>query len=145
MVFTTNPYVNYHDENSKQFIQLNKGAMIDFRSTEQFDLKPSNADAFSEYIDKISKSYAYYGMIRRSPTTFLPDAAGTYILVDHANFLENWNQIRFDVVLNNANMTCRDKTFTDIITGDKKRRDKLLAAAAGDDGDGGPKKKKKKK
>jgi len=37
------------------------------------------------------------------------------------------------------------KTFTDIITGDKKRRDKLAAAAAGDDADGGPKKKKKKK
>ena len=99
MVFTTNPYVNYHDGNSKEFIQLNKGAMIDFKSTEQFDLKPSNADAFSECIDKVSKSYAYYGMICRSPTTFLPDAGGTYTLGDHANLLETWNQIGIDVVL----------------------------------------------
>ena len=88
--------------------------MIDFRSTEQFDLKPSNADAFSECIDKISKSYAYYGMILRFPTTFLPDAAGAYILSDHANSLETWNQIGLDVVLNNANMTWVDKTFTDV-------------------------------
>ena len=58
MVLTTNPYVNYHDGNSKEFIQLNKGAMIDFKSTEQFDLKPSNADASAECIDKVSKSYA---------------------------------------------------------------------------------------
>ena len=65
-------------------------------------------------MDKISKSYAYYGMIHRSPTTFLPDAAGTYILGDHANLLENWNQIGLDVVLNNANMTWGDKTFTNV-------------------------------
>ena len=57
MVFTTNQYVNCHDVNSKEFIQLNKLAMIDFRSNEQFDLKPSNADAFAECIDKISNSY----------------------------------------------------------------------------------------
>ena len=53
-------------------------------------------------------------MIRRFPTTFLPDAAGTYILGDHANFLENWNQIGLDVVLNNANMTWGDNTFTNV-------------------------------
>ena len=114
MVFTTNPYVNYHDGNSKEFIQLNKGAMIDLRSTEQFDLKPSNADAFSECIDKISKSYTYYGMIRRLPITFLLDAGGTYTLGDHANLLETWNQIGFDVVLNNVNITWGGKTFTDV-------------------------------
>ena len=75
MVFTKNIYVNYHDRNSKESIQINKGGMIDFRSTEQFDLKPSNSDAFAKCMDKISKSYAYYGMIRRFPTTFLPEAA----------------------------------------------------------------------
>ena len=79
--------------------------MIDFRSTDKLDLKPSNADAFSECMDNISKSYSHHGMIRRLPTTFLPDAAGTYILGNHANLLETWNQIRLDVVLNNANMT----------------------------------------
>ena len=114
MVFTTNSYVNYHDGNSKEFIQLNKGAMIDFRSTEKFDLKPSNADAFSECIDKISKSYAYYGMIRRFPITFLLDAGGTYTLGDYANLIETWNQIRLDVFLNKANMTWGDNTFTDV-------------------------------
>ena len=70
IIFTTNPYINYHDGNSNEFIQLNKGEMIDFRSTEQFDLNPSKADAFAECIDKILKSYAYYGMICRFPTTF---------------------------------------------------------------------------
>ena len=114
MVFTTNPYVNYHDGNSKEFIQINKGAMIDFRSTEKFNIKPSNTDAFAEFIDKISKSYAYYGMICRFPTTFLPDVGGTYTLGNHANLLETWNKIGLAVVLNNANMTWGDKTFTDV-------------------------------
>ena len=47
MVYTTNPYVNFHDGDSKEFIQLNKGAMIDFKATEQFDLKPANAETFA--------------------------------------------------------------------------------------------------
>ena len=114
MVFTTNPYVNYHDGNSKEFIQLNKGAMIYFISTEKFDLKPSNDDAFAECIVNISKTYAYYSMIFRFPTTFLPYAEGTYTLGDHANLLETWNQIGLEVVLNNAIMTWGDKTFTDV-------------------------------
>ena len=107
-------YVNYNDGNSKEFIQLNKGAMIDFRSTEQFDLKTSNADTFAECMDKIIKRYAYYGIICRFPTTFLPDAAGTYILGDHANLLENLNRIRLDIVLRNSNMTWGGKTFTNV-------------------------------
>ena len=53
-------------------------------------------------------------MICRSPTTFLPDTAGTHTLGDHANLIETWNQIGLDVVLNNANMTWGDKTFTDV-------------------------------
>ena len=114
MVFTKNPYVNYHDRNSKEFIQLNKGAMIDFKSTGLFDLKPSNADNFPECIDKVSNSYAYYGMICRFPTTILPDPGRTYTLGNHANLLETWNQIGLDVVLNNANIIWGDRTFTDI-------------------------------
>ena len=109
--------------------------MINFRSTEQFDLKPSNSDAFSECMDKISKSYAYYGMICRFPTTFFPDAAGTNIISDHANFIETWNQIGLDVVLNNANMTWGDKTFTNVTPHDiqdmKTARGKVTAGVCG--------------
>ena len=65
--------------------------MIDFRPTEKFDLKTSNSDPFAKCMDKISKIYAYYGMIFRFPKTFLPDAAGTYILGDHTNLLKTWN------------------------------------------------------
>ena len=90
------------------------GAMIDFKSTDKFDLKPSNADAFAECIDQVSNSYAYYGMIRRFPTKFLPDTGGTYTLSDHINLLKTWNQIGLDVVLNNDNMTWGYKTFTDV-------------------------------
>ena len=99
---------------SMKYVNLEKGAMIDFRSTEKFDLKPSNTDAFAECMDNISQSYAYYGMICRLPTTFLPDAVGTYILGDHTNFIKTWNQIGLDIVLNNANMTWGYKTFTDV-------------------------------
>ena len=53
-------------------------------------------------------------MIRRFPTTFLPDTGGTYTLDNHANLIETWNQIGLDVVLNNANMTLGDKSFNDI-------------------------------
>ena len=53
-------------------------------------------------------------MIRRFPTTFLPDAAGTYILGDHTNFLKTWNHIGLDVVLNKSRMTWGDNTFTNV-------------------------------
>ena len=53
-------------------------------------------------------------MIHRFPTAFLPDAGGTYTLGDHVNLLKTLNQIRLDVVLNNANMTLGDNTFTDV-------------------------------
>ena len=53
-------------------------------------------------------------MIRRFPTTFLPDATGTHIFGDHANLLETGKQIGLDEVVNNANMTWGDKTFTNV-------------------------------
>ena len=53
-------------------------------------------------------------MIHRFPTTFLPDAGGTYTLVKHTSLLKTWNQIGLDVVMNNANMTWGEKTFTDV-------------------------------
>ena len=115
MVFTTNPYVTFHDGDSKEFIQLNKGAMIDFKASEEFDLKPSNADAFAECMDKTSKQFAYYGEIKRFPTTFAANAAGNQVLGDFKNLLETWNQIELNVVLNIANMTWGNKTFADVV------------------------------
>ena len=54
MDFTTNPYVTYCGGNLKEFIQLNKGAIIELKNSEQFDLTPSNADEFVEFMDRTS-------------------------------------------------------------------------------------------
>ena len=78
-------------------------------------MKAAHLDAFAEISDKTSKSFGYYGMIRRFPTTYRPGAAGNNVLDDHTNFLATWNQISLEVVLNNANMTWGDKSYTDII------------------------------
>ena len=88
MAFTTNPYVTYHDGNSKEFIQLNKGAIIDFKYYEKSDLTPSNADSFLECMDRTSKIYAYYGYLRQFPTTMTVASDGTVTLGNHANLIE---------------------------------------------------------
>ena len=106
MAFTTNPYVKYHDGNSKEFIQLNKGAMIDFKASELFNITPRNVDAFAECMDKL---YAYYGYLCQFPTTVTVSPDGTVTLGDKANLIETWNQIRINTVLKNVNMKWSDK------------------------------------
>ena len=105
MAFTTNTYVTYHDRNSKECIQLNKVAMIDFKASEQFNLTPSNVDAFAECMDRNSKLYFYYGYLRQFPTMMADAPDGTVTLGDHANLIETWNRIELNTVPNNANMT----------------------------------------
>ena len=109
MAFTTNPYVTYHEGNSKEFIQLNKVTMTEFKAYEKFDLTPSNTYAFSECMDRTSKIYAYYGYLCQFPITMniVPD--GTVTLGDHANLIETWNRIGLNTVLNYAHMTRGDK------------------------------------
>ena len=88
MAFTTNPYVNYHDGNSKVFIQLNKGAMIYFKASGKFNITTRNADAFTEFMDRNSKLYAYCGYLRQFPTTMTVAPYGTVTLGDHSKFIE---------------------------------------------------------
>ena len=114
MAFTTNPYVTNHDVNLKEFIKLNKGAMIDFKSSEQFNLTPSNVDAFSECMDRNSKLYTYYGYLRQFTTTINVAPDGTVTLGDHAKLFDTWNRIMLDTVLNYKNMTHGSKSFTDV-------------------------------
>ena len=114
MDFTRNPYVTYHDRNPKEFIQLNKGALIDFRYSEQSDLTPRNADTFAECMDRNSKLYASYGYLCQFPTMMTVATDGTVTLGDHAKLIETWNRIMLKTVLNNTNMTWRDKSFTDV-------------------------------
>ena len=114
MDFTKNPYVTYHDEKSKKFIQLNKDTIIDFKSSEQFDLTPSNANAFAECMYRTSKLYACYSYLRQFPTTVNIAPDGMVTLDSHAKFIDSWNRIGLDTLLNNANMTWGDKLFTDV-------------------------------
>ena len=67
MAFTMNPYAKYHDGNSKGFIQLNKGVMINFKASEKVNLTPCNADAFSECMEWTSKLYTNYGYLHQFP------------------------------------------------------------------------------
>ena len=114
MGFTTNPYVTYHDGNSKEFIQLDKGVMIDFKASEQFDITLSSADTFAECMYRTSKLYAYYGYLHQFPTTITISLYGTVTLGNHANLIDTWNRIGLDTVLKNAKMTWGKKSFTDV-------------------------------
>ena len=109
MALTKNIYVTYHDGNWTEFIQLNKGAIIDFKASEKIDLTRSNADAFAECMDRTSKLYAYYGYLCQFPNTMTVAPDGMFTLGNHANFIETWNRIRINTVPNNVNMTWGDK------------------------------------
>ena len=88
--------------------------MIDFKASEKLDLTPSNADAFTECMEKISKMYAYDEYICQFPTPMTVYPYGTVTLGDHANLIETCNRIGIDNVLRNANMKWGDNSFTDI-------------------------------
>ena len=88
-----NTYVKYHDGNSKEFIQLNKGTMIDLKVSDQFDLMPSNVDEFAECMDRTSKIYAYYGCLRQFPTTMNVSPDSMVTLGNHANLIDTCNRI----------------------------------------------------
>ena len=92
---------------------MNKGAMIDFKDSENFNLTPSNADAFAACMERTSKMYAYYGYLHQFTTTMTVSPDGTVTLGDHANLIETWNLIGLDTLLNNVNMTWGKKSFTD--------------------------------
>ena len=114
MVFTTSPYVEYFDGKSKEFIQLNKCAMIDFKASEQFDLTQKTADSFSECMDRTFKIYDYYGYLCQLPITMTVAPAGTVTLGDYANLIETQNLIWIYTVLNNDNIIWGDNSFTDV-------------------------------
>ena len=73
--FSTNPYSSYHASISKEFIELNKAALIHFKPEKQFDLLPSRADAFAAALEASSKRFSYHGALKRIPTTRTVDPA----------------------------------------------------------------------
>ena len=117
-LFSTNPYSSYHASNSKEFIELNKAALIHFKPDKQFDLLPSSADAFAAALEASSKRFSYHGALKRIPTTCTVAAAdkgGAITFGNQKDLLESWNQISLETILKNANQTWGDKTWTNVI------------------------------
>ena len=116
MSFSTNPYSGYHTANSKEFIGLNKAALINLKPDKQFKLLPSNADAFAAEFEALSKKFSYNGVLKRVSTTWTVNSDdGTITFSNFRDILESWNQITLNIVLKNANQNWGDKSWTDII------------------------------
>ena len=115
MSFTTNPYASYHAPNSKEFIALNRSALIDYKPEQQFELLPGNADAFANQLEAISKQFSYNGLVKRVPLSKIVEADGTITFGDNKSILESWNQISLEAVLQNANETWGDRTWNDVV------------------------------
>ena len=88
--------------------------MIDFKASENFNLTPSNADAFAACMERTSKMYAYYGYLHQFTTTMTAALGVTVTLGNYANLIETWNRIGLDTLLNSVNMTWGYKSFTDV-------------------------------
>ena len=120
MSFSCNPFNKYHKPDSKEFIELNKQATINFRPTKLYDLKPPSADEFCRFILKNAKTFGYSGTLARVPTTRTVDAVDPTIITygGHQNIIETWNQFSRELIHKTANDTWGDKTWT--VTADKK-------------------------
>ena len=68
-MYGTNPFSQFFNPGTKEHIDLNKQATINYTPLKTFDLIPENADGFCSSITDASEYYAYYGMIRSVPTT----------------------------------------------------------------------------
>jgi len=120
MSFSTNPFNKYHAPDSKEFIELNKQATINFKATKLHDIKPANANEFCRQILANAKTFGYSGTISRVPTTRTVDDADPTIITfgGYQNIIETWNQFTRELIHKTANVTWGDKTWT--VTGDKQ-------------------------
>ena len=58
----------------------------------------------SHSMDKTSKMYAYYGYLCQFSITMNVDSDVTVMLGNYDKFIETWNRIGLDTVMNNANI-----------------------------------------
>ena len=111
-------YASYHEPSSCEFIELNKQA-VNIKPDETFELVPQSAEPFRLALQKLSKQFAYSGLLKRVPTTrtVTPNAADATIndivFSDHKNILETWNEISEETIQNWATETWGDKSWTE--------------------------------
>ena len=127
MYFGTNPFGVFHSPGSKEHIDLNKQATINFKPKQQFDLIPANSQSFSTDLTANAEFYSYYGYLKSTPTTRTVDPADNTIITfgDRKSILTSWNEIDSDVIQNNATQLWGDRSWS--VT-DNKEIDPLSAA-----------------
>ena len=119
MYFGTNPFGVFHNPGSKEHIDLNKQATLEFKPKQQFDLIPEKAQIFTTDLTAYSEFYSYYGYLCSIATTRTVDPADNTIITfgDHKNILTSWNDIDSEIIQKNATELWGDESWT--VTGNK--------------------------
>ena len=129
-MYGTNPFSQFFNPGTKEHIDLNKQATINYTPLKTFDLIPENADGFCSSITDATEDYAYYGMIWSVPTTRTvdPDDA-TITFGGQTNIINSWHQISLTHTQQNATQTWGATTGANswIDTSDKQ----IIALSAG--------------
>lgn len=113
--FSTNAYGRFYAPESKEYIQLDQAATIEFQPTKRYDLTPANAESFCKDLEKYSKQYGTYIRLKRVPTTRTVDDADANIITlgDHVNILQTYQSVTSEIAQNVATETWGDQSWTE--------------------------------
>ena len=120
-MFSTNPNLQFHAPGSKEDIELNKGAITNFKPANQYALKTENAFNYASDLKQLAIEFGYHGTITKVATVGTvnePDEGeeidpASLTLGDFKNLLTSWNDITPEAIQNNATVTWGDKTWTE--------------------------------
>ena len=113
--FSTNAYGRFYAPESKEYIQLDQAATIEFQPTKRYDLTPANAESFCKDLEKHAKQYGTYIRLKRVPTTRTVDDADANIITlgDHVNILQTYQSVTSEIAQNVATETWGDQSWTE--------------------------------
>ena len=117
--FSTNAYGRYYAPESKEYIQLDQAATVNFQPTKRYDLTPANAAPFCKDLERYSKQFGTYIRLKRVPTTRTVDDADINNIIitlgDHVNILQTYQSVTSEIAQNFATETWGDGSWTETV------------------------------
>ncbi len=97
---STNPYLQWHDTNSREHMSLRTAAINNFEPDKTFNLTPTQADDFVNALVEYGQIYDYNGSVARVPTECNINATDPNDIAfrEKVNILTTWQVITDETV-----------------------------------------------
>ena len=119
---STNPYLQWHDTNSREHMSLRTAAISNFEPDKIFNLTPTQADDFVNALEEYGQIFGYNGSVARVPTECDINAADPNDITfrEKVDILTTWQVITDETVQKCATMLWGDKQWIHTANGNKE-------------------------